>query len=228
MTVAETRPAKRKRAPSQRSLETRARILDAAELLFAQGGFEGTSMRDIASAAGVPVALVNFHGGTKEDFFATIVARRADILARRRLEALESAKAGNASPDLRAVLACFIRPYLVLAATGGLQWTAYARLIAHVSADERWRPISERCFDPTVKVFMDELVKLLPAAQTRHVAGAFVFSISAMLSLATSRWRIEAMAGDASGRTPELETWAEFLIDFCEGGFRSALSREGG
>lgn len=226
MTVAEATPAKRKRAPSQRSLETRARILDAAELLFARGGFEGTSMRDIATMADVPVALVNFHGGAKEDFFATIVARRADVLAQYRLEALEAAKADGAALCLRDVLACFIHPYLNLAATGGPQWTAYARLIAHVSADERWRPISERCFDPTVKVFMEELRQLLPEAQARHVAGAFVFSISAMLSLATSRWRIEAMAGETSGKTPELDAWAEFLIDFCEGGFRTALARQ--
>jgi AcrR family transcriptional regulator len=228
MTLIETVPAKRKRAPSQRSLETRARILDAAELLFAQGGFEGTSMRDIAAAADVPVALVNFHGGAKEEFFATIVARRAEVLAQRRLEALEAVKAAEEAPSLRDLLACFIVPYLDLAATGGPQWTAYARLIAHVSADERWRPISERCFDPTAKIFMDELARLVPSTQTRHVAGAFVFSISAMLSLATSRWRIEAMAGQPAGETPGLDTWADFLIDFCEGGFRAAVAREAG
>jgi len=226
MTVAEATPAKRKRAPSQRSMETRARILDTAERLFARSGFEGTSIRDIAAGADVPVALVNFHGGAKEDLFATIVARRADTLAQQRLEALAAAKAKGTALELRDVLGCFIRPYLDLAAAGGPQWTAYARLIAHVSADERWRPVSERCFDPTAKIFTEELALLVPAAQARQVAGAFVFSISAMLSLATSRWRIEAMAGQPAGKTPALDTWADFLIDFCEGGFRSALARE--
>jgi len=226
MTAAAPIQAKRKRAPSRRSLETRGRILDSAERLFAQGGFDGTSMRDIAGSAGVPVALVNFHGGAKEDLFAVVVARRADILAQRRVEALKTAKAGETAPDLRAVLSCFVRPYLDLAETGGPQWTAYARLIAHVSADERWRPISERCFDPTVEIFMQELAALLPAAQPRHIAGAFVFSISAMLSLATSRWRIEAMAGQLPGSSPSFGEWADFLLDFCEGGFRAALARE--
>ena len=77
MTETDIAPPKRKRAPSKRSLETRARILDAAERLFAQGGFDGASMRDIAMAADVPVALVNFHGGAKEALFETVVARRA-------------------------------------------------------------------------------------------------------------------------------------------------------
>lgn len=224
MTETDTAPRKRKRAPSKRSLETRARILDAAERLFAQGGFDGASMRDIAVAADVPVALVNFHGGAKEALFETVVTRRAEMLARCRLDALDNTRAEHGPLDLRTVLDCFIRPYLHLAATGGAQWTAYARLIAHVSADERWRPISERCFDPTVAVFVAELSGQLPNSETRRIAGAFVFSISAMLSLATSRWRIEAMAGGRSGATSGLDEWTDFLIDFCEGGFRSALT----
>ena len=227
MTTAEAIPPKRKRAPSQRSLETRARILDSAERLFASDGYEGTSVRDIATAAGVPVALVNFHGGAKEDLYAAIVTRRAEVLAQRRIQALEEARAKGRELGLRSVLACFIGPYLDLATTGGPQWTAYARLIAQVSADERWRPISERCFDPTAKIFTEELAKLFPGRPVREVAGAFVFSISAMLSLATSRWRIEAMAGQADDKMPKLDNWADFLIDFCEGGFRSALARGG-
>lgn len=227
MTVLDTEPARRKRAPSQRSLETRARILDTAERLFARDGFEGASIRDIATAAEVPVALVNFHGGAKEDLYFTIVARRAETLTRHRLEALDEAKASSDRLSLRAVLDCFIRPYLDLAASGGEQWTAYARLIAQVSADERWRPISERCFDPTAKLFMDELAALYPKADPQQVAGAFVFSISAMLSLATSRWRIEALAGTPPESAPPLDRWADFLIGFCESGFRAGLEQTG-
>ncbi|MFZ2103238.1 MAG: TetR/AcrR family transcriptional regulator [Oricola sp.] len=226
MTVIDTENTARKRAPSRRSLETRSRILDNAERLFARDGYEGASIRDIAAAAEVPVALVNFHGGAKEELFFTIVARRAEILADRRVKALGRAKASGKGLTPGAVLDCFIRPYLDLAASGGEQWTAYARLIAYVSADERWRPISRRCFDPTAKLFMDELAALFPKADPQRVAGAFVFAISAMLALATSRWRIEALAGGKPGSAPVPGEWADFLISFCESGFRSALANE--
>ncbi|HEX6529126.1 MAG TPA: TetR family transcriptional regulator, partial [Burkholderiales bacterium] len=43
--------------------ETRTRILDAAEELFMQHGFEGTSMRHLTSRAGVNLAAVNYHFG---------------------------------------------------------------------------------------------------------------------------------------------------------------------
>ena len=47
--------------------ETREKILDAAEALFAEHGFEGASMRMITARAGVNLAAVNYHFGSKEN-----------------------------------------------------------------------------------------------------------------------------------------------------------------
>ena len=57
--------------------ETRERILDAAEELFAAHGFHGTSLRDVAEAIGSGIALVTYHFGTKDVLFSTVVKRRA-------------------------------------------------------------------------------------------------------------------------------------------------------
>ena len=46
--------------------ETRTRILDAAEELFMLHGFEGTSMRLLTAKAGVNLAAVNYHFGSKD------------------------------------------------------------------------------------------------------------------------------------------------------------------
>jgi AcrR family transcriptional regulator len=209
--------APRQRAPSKRSVETRLRILDAAERLFAQNTFAGASLRDIAAAADVPVALVNFHGGSKEELYFTVVARRADELSQARLDALAAFKRSGEPPSLAAILECFIRPYLDKATTGGAQWPAYARLIAQVSADERWRAISERCFDPTAQIFIGEILALFPASDPCEVAAAFVFMVAAMLSLATSFWRIDALGEPAPGaRGASLAEWSDFLVTYCE------------
>ena len=45
--------------------ETRIRILDAAEKLFMEHGFDGTSMRMITSSAKVNLAAVNYHFGSR-------------------------------------------------------------------------------------------------------------------------------------------------------------------
>lgn len=206
----------RQRAPSKRSLATRDRIFDAAEQLFAERGFEGASIRDIARLAGVQGALVNHHGGNKEALFATIVARRADELSRLRLDALAQMRTSD-TLTLRQILSCFIAPFIEKTLNGGAPWSAYGRLIAHVSSDVRWHPISQSCFDPTVAVFLDEISKVLPQASRERLSTHFVFTVSSMLSLCTSRWRIEALS-EGTAQSDLLET----LLDFCEAGFKSA------
>lgn len=64
MTDAAPRRGRRPGAP-----DTRAAILAAARTLFADGGFAGTSVRSIASAAGVDASLVHHYFGSKDDLF---------------------------------------------------------------------------------------------------------------------------------------------------------------
>lgn len=212
-----TRKKPRLRAPSKRSLATRERIMDAAEQLFSERGFDGASIRDIALRACVPGALVHHHGGSKEDLFFTVVARRADELALMRLEALERCRQ-EGRLDLRDVIASFLLPFLHQTFYGSPQWQAYGRLIAHVSADKRWRPIAQACFDPTAKVFLDEIAWILPNASRDAIGSSFVFMVSSMLSICASRWRIEALSTNDN-----VGNLADYLLDFCEAGFLANL-----
>ncbi|MEY8839374.1 TetR/AcrR family transcriptional regulator [Cribrihabitans sp. XS_ASV171] len=208
---------KRKRAPSARSLETRARILDAAEAVFAERGFEGASIRDIASLANVQVGLVHHHGGGKEELFHQTVARRAEELARIRLEGLERIKkAGHAS--LRGILDCFIRPYVTLAQSGGAHWLAYGRLVAHVSADPRWRQIAAECFDPTARRFIAEIAALYPDADPQRLATGQVYSVAAMLAFLNTGWRVEALSPGAGAAEIDL------LVEFCAAGIEAMIA----
>lgn len=217
MTSGITFEKQRKRAPSQRSLQSRARILDAAERVFAERGFDGATIRDIAAAAGVPAGLVHHHGGSKEELFQRTVARRAEELARLRLEALAARK--SAGPmALRDVVGCFLEPYIRMAREGGPQWLAYAGLVAHVSADPRWRGLAAECFDPTARIFIDEIAQMRPGVSRQAVAAGFVYSVAAMLAHVTSAWRVGALAG------AEEEVAPEELVDFCAAGVEAALA----
>ncbi len=216
-----TKQKQRQRAPSKRSLETRARILDAAETVFSEHGFDGASIRDIATRAGVQTALVNHHGGSKDELFFTVVARRAEPLSHLRVNAL-AAREELGPLDLRSVLACFLEPFLHKVFEGGAHWRAYGRLIAHVSTDERWREIAERCFDPTVEIFITEIRRLLPNASRAQIGACFVFMVSSMLSICASLGRIETLGRDQEGISDSNATptqMIETLLDFCEAGF---------
>lgn len=207
----------RKRAPSQRSLQTRARILDAAERVFAERGFDGATIRDIAALGEVQAGLVHHHGGSKEELFALVVARRAEELARLRLEALEARRAAGPL-TVRDTLDCFISPYIRCAREGGPQWLAYARLVAHVSADPRWRPLAAEWFDPTARRFIAEIAALSPGCDRGAVAAGFVYSVAAMLAHLTSSWRIGALSAEEEGSSPEQ------LVAFCAAGIAAAMA----
>ena len=67
---------------------TKTRILDAAEALFVSGGFESLSMRQITSAAGVNLAAVNYHFGSKDALIQAVLARQLDPLNEARVAVL--------------------------------------------------------------------------------------------------------------------------------------------
>ncbi|HVJ37975.1 MAG TPA: TetR family transcriptional regulator [Stenotrophomonas sp.] len=113
---------------------TKDRILGAAEELFAQHGFAGTSLRQVTSHADVNIAAVNYHFGSKENLVNEVFRRRMDEMTASRLAQLEQAR--HARPgDLAAVLAAFVEPALAMAQdrqSGG----AFVRVIARAYAEK--------------------------------------------------------------------------------------------
>src|SRR5207248_1431431 len=70
--------------------ETRTRILDAAEELFMLHGFEGTSMRLLTAKAGVNLAAVNYHFGSKDALIEAVFRRRLDPMNVARVAELDT------------------------------------------------------------------------------------------------------------------------------------------
>src|SRR5258706_7202776 len=90
---------------------TRARILDVAEELFSEQGFDRVSIRDITNKARVNLAAINYHFGSKEDLIAAIFEREFVPVNEARLAALDAVqRSGKKSPKLEAILEAFIRP----------------------------------------------------------------------------------------------------------------------
>ncbi|HEX4858152.1 MAG TPA: TetR/AcrR family transcriptional regulator [Usitatibacteraceae bacterium] len=119
------------------SPDTKSRILDAAEELFMEHGFEATSLRLITTAAGVNLAAVNYHFGSKEELFQAVLTRRLDPMNRDRMELLSTyeAHAGDRPLTCEKILAAMFIPALRLArdhATGGKN---FLKLLGRAYAD---------------------------------------------------------------------------------------------
>lgn len=96
--------------------DTKMRILDAAEDLFARKGYHNTSLRAITGKAKVNLAAVNYHFGGKEALVEAIFLRRLtplNLARRQRLDAVrDQARSEARSPRIDEVLRAFIEPTL--------------------------------------------------------------------------------------------------------------------
>ena len=119
------------------AVETKDRILDAAETLFMEHGYEATSLRSLTTAADVNLAAVNYHFGTKEELFEAVLTRRLDPMNQRRLELLtrfESESAPKPLPCER-ILSALLVPALALARDPARGGSNFLRLLGRAYAD---------------------------------------------------------------------------------------------
>ena len=93
--------------------QTRTAILNAAERLYADRGFGDVTLRDIVASAGVNLAAVNYHFGSKDELIAELFVTRSIATNRERLNELKAAEAaGSGRADIGAILRALVGPTL--------------------------------------------------------------------------------------------------------------------
>lgn len=93
---------------------TKDNILDVAERLFAESGYEATSMRAITTEAGVNLAAVNYHFHSKERLLQALFTRRLEMLNRRRMELMDAYEVeyGNRPIPIEKLVRALIEPMI--------------------------------------------------------------------------------------------------------------------
>jgi AcrR family transcriptional regulator len=116
---------------------TKDRILDAAESLFMEHGFEATSLRSITTAAGVNLAAVNYHFGSKEELFQAVLTRRLDPMNQERVDLLSALERAAAPDAVRCeqILSAMFVPALRLARDPERGGKDFLRLLGRAYAD---------------------------------------------------------------------------------------------
>jgi AcrR family transcriptional regulator len=229
MATASKRPRKSAapaRRSATRSLPTRERILDAAERLFARRGFHGVSVRDITGAAGVDVALANYHFGSKQGLLEAVFLRRAEDLNVERLARLDAllADGRRKAPSLEEIIDAFTHPLLDRSARGGAGWKSYFALIAEVNnSPEFGGVLMTRHFDPVVQRFIEAIRRALPDCDERDLYWAYHFLSGALTLTFAETGRIDKLSGGAC-RSGDLDGVHQRLVPFCAAGFCALCS----
>ncbi len=159
-------------APAQ---TTKDRILDAAELLFADRGFDGTSLRMITSEANVNLAAVNYHFQSKEALLHAIYDRRAGPINRRRMELLDAIEASGEFVVER-ILDAFVRPVFELGVEVGHVPRLMMRLL-YVETEGMFQHVFERHFRPVLLRFGVALRRAAPHLSEQEMMWRVQFFI---------------------------------------------------
>ena len=209
------------------SADTKQRILDVAEQLFADHGFAGTSLRRIISDAGVNLAAVHYHFHSKEALLEAVLIRRLQPLNQERLAELDRCErqSGRKGPAVEDILRAFIGPPVRLILNTGGTGCLFGKLIGrlHSESGAFFVAIAKRHFRPVSERFSIALQRALPGLRTEELQWRMHFAIGAMAHLLTSWDQIEAIS-DGRLKPGNVESTIPRLIDFISAGLRAPVA----
>ncbi len=216
---------------SKLSADTRDRILDAAEALFAENGFEGTSMRAITARAGCNLAAVNYHFGSKETLVQEVFRRRLTWLNRERLRVLDEMEAAACGAALKpqSIVEAFFGTALRMAAdtTGG--GAGFMRLLGRTYAEPSQfiRSFLAEEYAAVTRRFKSALVRSLPDVPRDEVIWRLHFMFGAVSYAVAGTDALKLVTEcDVEDHNPEAMT--PRLMAFLLGGLRAPLPETAG
>ena len=204
---------------SSTQFSTKDRILSAAEELFAQHGFSGTSLRQVTGRADVNIAAVNYHFGSKENLVNEVFRRRMDEMSAQRLEALKAALQEHPG-ELEPILAAFIEPALAVARQGQ-GGAAFVRVIARAYAEKNdglRKFLSER-YGHVLRDFARAMGNCLPGLNKEELYWRLDFLAGALTYAMADFGLIKRPSGVQE--KAHRERAARELIRFAAAGFKN-------
>ena len=197
---------------------TKERILHAAEDLFAQHGFAGTSLRQVTSRADVNIAAVNYHFGSKENLVHEVFKHRMDEMSEKRLSALSEAIARDPA-DLNGILLAFIQPALAL--TLDRHGASFVRVLARAYAEKNdgLRNFLSENYGQVLREFAKAIANCLPQLSKEELYWRMDFTAGALTYAMADFGLIRRQPGVTE--KAHCEKAAQHLITFAQAGLRA-------
>jgi len=179
------------------SEHTKAAILTAAETLWAERSFGEVTMRDIVAAAGVNLAAVNYHFGSKDELLAELFVSRTTVLNRERFAELKAAEeAGGGTASVEDILRALVGPPLRWCLNPDLQRSAAARFMTRASVETvpPIKKIVDREFRHLQR-FATALKAALPHRDEVDVYWGLHFALAMIRQTVTDNERLRKLSG---------------------------------
>jgi AcrR family transcriptional regulator len=202
---------------------TKQRLIEAAEVLFADEGFDRVSVRDITNKAGANVAAVNYHFGSREGLVAVVMARYINPVTEERLARLEGLerKAGGKPLAIEEILEAFIRPFTTQIRRSELSEKLFFKLMGRMFGQQGCElpPLVENLFITMVTRFHKAFSKALPGLPADEIWWRMHLMSGAMIHTMAHSDKVQRMSAGEAGN-PTTEQILSRFIRFAAAGMR--------
>ena len=209
--------------------ETRTRILDAAEELFMLHGFEGTSMRLLTSKAGVNLAAVNYHFGSKDALIEALFRRRLDPMnAARSAELARLEEEANGRPlAADAIIRAFVGQslrHMEDTKSGGRN---FIRLLGRTYTEptKPIRVLIGQLYAPTMERYKNALERALPHMPREELVWRMHFMFGTLAYTLAATDTVQLIAGCKPEDRYDARLLEERLTAFLAAGLNAPLKQ---
>ena len=199
---------------------TKNMVFAAAERLFAVHGFQKVSVRDITAEAGVNLASVNYHFGSKDALLLEIFRRRTTELNRMRARLLhEAADAHGGKPPVRAILEALITPPVLWLDPKGDRMISVQFIIRSRSEGTEEMREALRSDVSHLRRFADALLSARPEMPPEDVYWRLHFVLGMIHNNRFAEFDRLNTLSDGLTREDDFEALIQRMVDFAEAGF---------
>ncbi len=158
-------------------IDTKTRILETAERLFAVHGADKTTLRQISSLAGVNLAAVNYHFGSKAELISALLSRVLDPVLERQIAMLEDVetRGGDGLPDLEGIIRAFITPAFEFSRSGFDKHSFFENLFRADGDEMRFKSQISRSLAKIHRHFLPALQRALPGRPVRNIYFRYIY-----------------------------------------------------
>lgn len=199
---------------------TKNMVFAAAERLFALHGFQNVSVRDITADAGVNLASVNYHFGSKDALLFDIFRRRTAELNRERARMLhEASDRHGGKPPVREILtALFTPPIRWLAPASERRISLQFLIRARSEGTEEMRQVL-RTDVSHLRRFADALIAARPQTPPEEIYWRLHFVLGMLHQNRFAEFDRLNVLSDGATREDDVDGLLRRMVDFAEAGF---------
>lgn len=205
--------------------QTQQKIMDAAEGLFAETGFNDTSLRQITSCAEVNLAAVNYHFGSKKELIQAVLQRYLQVVMPRLNHEFERLLARQQPNQLMDVLAVFVRPILDLNQVKAQGTTLFLQLLGrgYTDAQGHLRRYISHHYGSVLNKFVLLVQQSCPRLDTAEIFWRLHFSLGTIVFTMASSEALFDIAEADYHETPDIESVIRRLLPYLAAGIAAPV-----